>query len=59
MELQITPEPTAEEAEAIRRALALLLLEKPADGRGAWWRQGLGEALAGAEGDTPNGHWNG
>lgn len=42
MELEITPEPTPEEREAIGRAVALLLAA-PSESR--WWRAGLEEAL--------------
>ena len=53
LEIEITPEPTPEEREAILKALAAL----PENGRpprGEWWRQGLREAVGEAEGDEPD-----
>jgi hypothetical protein len=39
--LAVTPQPSPEELEAMRLALA-----RPRDdGRGAWWREGVREAL--------------
>ena len=43
MDLEITPEPTAEEREALVRALASLN-GKPAE-RTAWWQAGAREAV--------------
>jgi hypothetical protein len=57
MELEITPEPTPQEREAILRALAVLAPPAAEPGPGAWWAEGLREALEGSEPDTPNGHW--
>jgi hypothetical protein len=37
----VTPEPSPEELEALRLALA----RPPDDPRGAWWREGVREAL--------------
>jgi hypothetical protein len=45
MELEITPEPSPEEREAIERALARLLAEG-ADERSGWWREGVAENVA-------------
>lgn len=45
MELEISPEPSPEEREAIARALALLS-SGPPDERGAWWREGVGEDVS-------------
>jgi hypothetical protein len=44
---EIRPEPTPEERAAIDVALACALHLEP-DARGAWWRLGVREALAGA-----------
>lgn len=45
MRLEPTPEPTPEERAALEQALAeLLTLDGRADG-GAWWREGLREAM--------------
>jgi hypothetical protein len=46
--VEIVPEPEPEEREAI--LLAAALVRQPPDGRGAWWREGLREAL-GEDGD--------
>jgi hypothetical protein len=46
MDAEITPEPSPEEREALERALASLA-KPPADARGPWWREGLGEELDG------------
>jgi hypothetical protein len=40
-----SPEPTPEERAALERALERLLGGDP-DPRGAWWRAGVGDALA-------------
>ena len=50
MELEIGPEPSPEEREALERALAALA-GPPPDGRGAWWRAGVEESLL--DGDEP------
>jgi hypothetical protein len=42
VDLEITPEPTPEEREALLRALGLL--DARADGPGAWWQAGVREA---------------
>jgi len=42
MDLEIEPEPTPEEREALGRALASLPAGR-ADPRGAWWREGVRE----------------
>ena len=42
MELEITPEPTPEELEAIERVLTALRAERQ---ESPWWRTGLDEAL--------------
>jgi len=44
MEIEITPEPSPEERDAIERALARLL-EEGAEQRSAWWREGVAENL--------------
>lgn len=47
--VEITPAPSVEERAAILTALALAerdLADRPADGRSAWWRAGISEALA-------------
>lgn len=47
MELEITPEPSPEEREALERALARLLQEPAsAQERSAWWREGIRESLS-------------
>jgi hypothetical protein len=46
-ELEISPEPTPEEREAILRALAAAGLLGGGVDRSAWWVEGLREALAG------------
>jgi hypothetical protein len=38
---EVTPEPSPEELEALRLALA----RPQADDRGAWWREGVREAV--------------
>jgi hypothetical protein len=48
VELEISPEPSPEEREALERALARLLVE-PDDPRSAWWREGIGENLSDQE----------
>jgi hypothetical protein len=48
MELEITPEPSPEEREALERALARLLAG-PDDPRSAWWREGISENLSDPE----------
>ena len=45
MAFEFTPEPTAEEREALERALEGAGGGAP-DRRGAWWRAGLRESLA-------------
>ncbi|HEU4450757.1 MAG TPA: hypothetical protein VFR63_12350 [Gaiellaceae bacterium] len=45
MDLDVTPEPSPREREAIERALAPLL-GKPPDPRGAWWHEGLLESIS-------------
>jgi hypothetical protein len=45
VEIEITPEPSDEEREALDEALARLLQE-PADPHGEWWRAGVREALS-------------
>jgi hypothetical protein len=50
MELEITPEPSPEEREALEQALARLLAE-PGDPRSAWWREGVSENLSDSEGE--------
>ena len=45
MDLEIEPEPTSEEREALEHALASLPSE-PADPRGAWWREGVRENVS-------------
>ena len=52
MPLEIRPEPSPEEREALERALARLL-EEPAETRSAWWREGMRENLASPE-DEPD-----
>jgi hypothetical protein len=51
MALEITPEPSPEEREALELALARLLQER-AETRSAWWREGMRENLASSE-DEP------
>lgn len=46
MEIEITPEPTPAEREAIEKALAALAAEEARPLRSAWWRRGLDEAVA-------------
>jgi hypothetical protein len=41
----VEPEPTPEELEALRRALAETAPAGQDDTRGAWWREGLRETL--------------
>ena len=43
MTVQITPEPTPEEHEALLRALAAL--DQPRDEAAGWWRAGIREAV--------------
>lgn len=43
--MEITPEPSPEEREAIERALAKLL-EEHREQRSNWWREGVAENLA-------------
>lgn len=45
MELEIRPEPSPEEREALERAFARLLAE-PEDGRSAWWAAGVRESVS-------------
>jgi len=49
MELEITPEPTPAEREALARALARLLEDGRRDERGAWWRAGIEENVSSEE----------
>ena len=51
MHLEIEPEPTPEEREALERALASLPQEA-ADPRGAWWRAGVRFTTPNAEAVT-------
>jgi hypothetical protein len=44
MEREITPEPSAEDEEAIEAALARLLAERP-DPYSDWWGVGIRESL--------------
>jgi hypothetical protein len=44
MDREITPEPSAEDEEAIEAALARLLAERT-DPHSAWWRAGVRENL--------------
>ena len=48
MDAEIRPEPSAEEREAILAALARHYERDESDPRGAWWRLGVEESLAGA-----------
>jgi hypothetical protein len=60
MELEIDPEPTADERTAIEQALAPAGVdqERRPGRRGAWWRAGIDEALSSDDpGDTRGGHW--
>jgi hypothetical protein len=50
MDLEITPEPTAEEREALLRALASL--NGKDDEPPAWWRAGAREAVEEDDGGT-------
>lgn len=45
MQLEIEPEPSSEEREALKRALAALAAPS-ADPRGAWWREGVRENVS-------------
>lgn len=45
MQLEIEPEPTPEEREALAQALAARSAP-PADPRGAWWREGVRENVS-------------
>ena len=45
MTIEITPEPTPEEREAILRALATLNGAADRGGSSAWWRAGILEAV--------------
>ncbi len=45
MDLEIEPQPSPEEREAIERALAARPFE-PVDPRGAWWREGVRENVS-------------
>jgi hypothetical protein len=49
MDLEISPEPSPEEREALARALARLEEGEPAGDRTAWWRAGIEENLSPAE----------
>jgi hypothetical protein len=51
MELEITPEPTPEEREAIERALTALSPDAERSPRGEWWRAGVEEAVGSAPED--------
>jgi hypothetical protein len=46
VELEVTPEPSPEERDALERALAGLLEAEPPPPRGAWWRAGIEDALS-------------
>jgi hypothetical protein len=48
MDLEIEPEPTPEEREALERALAGLPAAA-AEARGAWWREGVRENVSAEE----------
>jgi hypothetical protein len=48
--VEITPEPTPEEREAILRALAAL--EGREDGGSAWWQAGVREAVEEDDGES-------
>ena len=41
--VEVTPEPTAAEREALERALREL--DPPEPGRSAWWREGVRESV--------------
>ncbi len=41
--MEVTPEPTPEEREALERALAQA--DEPEPGRTAWWREGVRDAV--------------
>lgn len=43
MEIEVRPEPTPEEREAIARALARSLAPPPERERSGWWREGVRE----------------
>jgi hypothetical protein len=45
MHLEIEPEPTPEEREALERVLACLPAA-PADLHGAWWREGVRDSVS-------------
>jgi hypothetical protein len=45
MEIEIEPQPSPEEREALERALASLR-SAPADPRGPWWREGVRENVS-------------
>ena len=51
MGIEVTPEPSPDEREALERALARLL-EEPAEPRSPWWREGIRESLSSPE-DEP------
>jgi hypothetical protein len=46
VDLEITPEPSPEEREALEHALARLLRGEGVGERGAWWREGVGENVS-------------
>jgi hypothetical protein len=46
VELEITPEPSPEEREALARALASLEDSGPAERRSAWGRAGIEESIS-------------
>jgi hypothetical protein len=48
VDAEIRPEPSAEERKAILAALAREEPDEP-DARGAWWRLGIEESLAGMQ----------
>jgi hypothetical protein len=54
VELRWSPEPSAEEREALERALARLLAER-SEPRSAWWRAGVAENVAPEEELTADG----
>jgi hypothetical protein len=50
VKLEVIPDPSPEESEALERALVRLLEAGPAPPRTAWWRAGLEDALSPEEG---------
>ena len=51
MEMDVRPEPTPEEREALAQAVARSLGPPPERGRSAWWRESVRENVADAEPD--------